>query len=143
MKKKFKVLFSLSVLSLSLVAAIPSFADSTSEASGGWSESRGYYTNQPSSRGFSVLASSTPDSHVGKRLSHKASDHSGEYDYAAFGATIWNGVYHYTTAQMENTSGTVRTTSGRVYGWDNTAAQSPWYRPGAFENIEARTYWGH
>lgn len=67
----------------------------------------------------------------------------GDNEYAAYGETKWQGVYHYTTAQMELSNGTVKTTSGRQYGYNQTSAQSPWYLPKSlFENTEARTYWG-
>ncbi|MBD7971359.1 hypothetical protein [Paenibacillus gallinarum] len=145
MKKSIKTILGTSVLSLSLlVGAIPSFASATSEhASGGWSESGGYYVNSQSEDGISTLASSTPDSHVGKRL--KDNTNSGgdpTWRYAAKGDTVWVGVYHYTTAQMETPNGTVKTTSGRQWGENGTTATSPWYTPFG-ENPEARTYWGH
>lgn len=111
--------------------------------SGGWSESEGYFFNQPlqDSNSITLFASVKPQSHVGKRLT-RAYNSSGDAEYAAQGITKWAGKYHYTTAQMQNSKGTVRTTSGRRWGYDYTLAISPYYVPGALENSEARTYWG-
>lgn len=85
--------------------------------------------------------SETPDKHTGKRLS-KIINKDGFTKYAAFGETLWYYKYHYTTAQMELSNGTVKTTSGRQWGENATKATSPYYLPDAFENTEARTYWG-
>lgn len=64
-------------------------------------------------------------------------------EYAAYGRTEWKDMYHYTTAQIENFIGDVRTTSERQWGTGVTTAQSPWYQPWPFEIIQARTYWGN
>lgn len=85
--------------------------------------------------------SPTPDKHTGKRLS-RIINSGGDAEYAAFGETLWYYKYHYTTAQMELSNGTVKTTSGRQWGDNATKATSPYYLPGLFENTEARTYWG-
>ncbi|MFD3260264.1 hypothetical protein ACE3MQ_16880 [Paenibacillus lentus] len=146
MKKSIKMILGTSALSLSLlIGAIPSFASTVAQqkASGGWSESGGYYVNSQSKNGISLFASSKPDSHVGKRLKENINP-GGEpvFRYAAKGDTVWSGVYHYTTARMELSNGTVKTTSGRQWDWNGTTATSPWYTPGIFDNTEARTYWG-
>lgn len=61
------------------------------------------------------------------------------------GATTWATVDHYTTAQMELSNGTVKTTSGRQFNpdgkWDSSAT-SPYYLHKLTENTEVRTYWG-
>ncbi|OMD37994.1 hypothetical protein [Paenibacillus odorifer] len=144
MKKSMKLMLSSSLLSIALLAtAVPGFADSVGKTSGGWSESEGYYTNSSTSElRLSVMASSSPDEHHGERKTRDALDNSGDIESAAYGYTVWKNVLHYTTAQMEDNKGTVRTTSGRQWGTGGTTAQSPWYRPGIFENSEARTYWG-
>ncbi|NQX62200.1 hypothetical protein [Paenibacillus qinlingensis] len=145
MKKSIKMILGTSVLSLSLLAsAIPGFASTVTEqnASGGWSESGGYYTNSPV--GISAFSSTSPEEHHGERKSRDVNP-GGEpvYEYASYGYTVWQGEYHYTTAQIEKTNGTVKTTSGRQWGTGGTTALSPYYLPGIFENIEARTYWGN
>ncbi|WP_167669317.1 hypothetical protein [Paenibacillus barengoltzii] len=143
MKTSFKYLVATSVISISLLAtAVPGFADTALKASGGWSESGGYYINQARSTGVGIFASDSPDKHYGERRT-KTEDHGETVFYAAYGYTIWKDTYHYTTARMEDNKGNVRTTSGRQWGTGYTEAQSPWYAPGIFENTEARTYWGH
>ncbi len=136
-------------LGLSILATvIPAVAAANGQGvSGGWSESRGYYINFTSeiSSESTMIASSQPDSHIGKRLT-RILDSSGDVkEYAAFGATSWENVHHYTTARMELSDGTVKTTSGRQYnpkGSWSSSATSPYYLPKLFENTEARTYWG-
>lgn len=143
MKTSIKYLVATSVISISLLAAaVPGFADTEQKASGGWSESGGYYINPTRSNGIGVFASDEPEEHHGKRLS-RSLDGGDTWEYAAYGYTVWKDVYHYTTARMEDNKGNVRTTSGRQWGTGGTTAQSPWYAPGIFENTEARTYWGH
>lgn len=105
-------------------------------AFGGWSESEGYYSN------MMLRAVIKPDTHVGKRLS-KTVGSQGDQVFASQGVTTWKGTLHYTTAQIQNSGGTVRTNSGRVWRKDYTVATSPYYTPRLFENIEARTYWGY
>lgn len=143
MKKTKVVVCSTILCSAILAAALPGFAaNSNAQVSGGWSESTGYYTNSPSlSNGISALSSSSPDSHFGERQS-TSYDGGNTLWYRAHGVTVWDDVYHYTTARMELSNGTVKTTSGRQYDYDDTYATSPWYGPGLFENTEARTYWG-
>lgn len=145
MKKRMKAVLSGSVLSIALLAtAVPGFADSVSKSSGGWSESEGYYTNAATSASrVSTLAADAPEEHHGERKTRDAADGSGDIESAAYGYTVWSGVYHYTNAQMENSKGTVRTSSGRQWAYNGTSAQSPYYRPNIGENTEARTYWGH
>ncbi|MGC6585008.1 hypothetical protein ACPV3A_08560 [Paenibacillus sp. Dod16] len=143
MKKRFKVAVVASLLSL--VVAIPTFASDQQDQqiSGGWSESNGYYVNSSNSINSDSVGVLAPSSHTGKRLQwNVGSSASPVWEYAAYGETIWNGTYHYTTAQMELSNGTVKTTSGRQWGLHQTSAQSPWYLPSGFENTEARTYWG-
>ena len=119
-------------------------SEATEGISGGWSESTGYYQNEnisTKSNGISLLAASSPSSHKGKRLS-RVYDNSGDIEVASYGETIWKDKYHYTTARTEDRKGNVNTTSGRQYGIGYTNATSPYYRPGAWENVECRTYWG-
>ncbi|WP_144415256.1 hypothetical protein [Paenibacillus durus] len=147
MKRQKKIIFTCALGLSLLTVAVPSFAAKTAElASGGWSESEGYYNNS-SSDGASVqlASSSTPDSHVGERLYRNVgSSASPINEYAAHGKTTWYYVSHYTTARMELSNGTVKTTSGRVYNNSNwiSEATSPWFQPDIFDNPEARTYWG-
>ncbi|MGN8772287.1 hypothetical protein ACTNDP_21835 [Paenibacillus barengoltzii] len=64
MKTSFKYLVATSVISISLLAtAVPGFADTALKASGGWSESGGYYINQARSTGVGIFASDSPDKH--------------------------------------------------------------------------------
>lgn len=83
----------------------------------------------------------TPNRHTGKRLI-KAINSAGDKAYAAYGETVWYYKWHYTTARMELTNGTVKTTSGRRIMENASHAESPYYTPKTFENTEARTYWG-
>lgn len=146
MKKNGKV-FLMLALALSISAVTTSaFATETGKISGGWSESRGYYVNNYVDDGISVCAegtpTATPNSHKGERWD-KVKDNGGDVYSAAHGETVWYYKNHYTTARMELSNGTVKTTSGRVWGMDETKATSPYYLPGLFENTEARTYWGY
>lgn len=147
MKKSIKTIIGVALLAVALPVSAFASSGEKQAISGGWSESKGYYTNYNNNSSISALvrttASSVPDSHTGKRLSNNING-SGQpvFEYAAFGATVWKDVYHYTTARMELSNGTVKTTSGRVWGTSGTTATSPWYLPGMFENPEARTYWG-
>ena len=50
--------------------------------------------------------------------------------------------HHFPTSKREFSNRTVKTSSGRKWGTGYTEATSPYYVPGTFENIEARTYWG-
>lgn len=141
---------------------VSTFAANTdkSSVSGGWSESTGYYidgaagTTDTYNSGTSAVPglkvtsafasntpSATPDKHTGKRLT-RIINSGGDTESAAFGETVWYYKYHYTTARMELSNGTVKTTSGRQWGENATKATSPYYLPGLFENTEARTYWG-
>lgn len=88
-----------------------------------------------------LKATDKPKKHTGKRLS-KQIDNAGTFEYAAYGETTWKDTYHYTTARMELSNGTVKTTSGRQWGTGYIEATSPYYLPKFFENTEARTYWG-
>ncbi|EPH99055.1 hypothetical protein D920_01423 [Enterococcus faecalis 13-SD-W-01] len=69
---------------------------------------------------------------------------SGNTAYRARGWTTWAGVYHYTTARMETRwTGSVLTTSGRVWGRNGTEAVSPWFRINSVQTDGvARTYYG-
>lgn len=148
---------------LGSATAVSVFATNVDKGSvsGGWSESTGYYidgvagTTDTYTFGTSVVPklkmtstfasntpSPTPDKHTGKRLSRIFDMGGGDREYAAFGETLWYYKYHYTTARMELSNGTVKTTSGRQWGENATKATSPYYVPRLFENIEARTYWG-
>ena len=143
-----------------LVTGIFAFAADADKGSvsGGWSEFTGYYidgvpgTTDTYTSGTSVVPglkvasilsgvpSPTPDKHTGKRL--KRINSAEEVEHAAYGETVWYNKKHYTTAQMELTDGTVKTTSGRQWDVNATKAESPYYLPAWYENTEARTYWG-
>lgn len=137
----------ISLLSLSAITTASAY--SNSGISGGWSETGGYYVNgavgidELSESNLAVSAGTpaeTPDSHTGQRLT--MIDNAGDSHYAAHGETVWFYKYHYTTARMELSNGTVKTTSGRVWDYNATVAESPYYTPWIFDNTEARTYWG-
>lgn len=147
--KKFVKPIVLMISLLSLCGITTASAYSNSGISGGWSETGGYYINgtvgidELSESNLAVSAGTpteTPNSHVGRRLT--ITDNAGDSKYAAHGETVWYYKYHYTTARMELSNGTVKTTSGRVWDYNATVAESPYYMPGIFENTEARTYWG-
>lgn len=160
MKKKIITMLFTATL-LASAAATSVFATSTEKnsISGGWSESTGYYingetettetytcgtsavTNLKVTSGTKGVPSPTPDKHTGKRLK-RVINSGGDTESAAFGETLWYYKYHYTTARMELSNGTVKTTSGRQWDDNATKATSPYYLPGLFENTEARTYWG-
>lgn len=160
MKRKiFAVLASITlIVSTAGVSAFAADTDKNS-VSGGWSESTGYYidgvpgTTATYTSGTSVVSSlkvastfanntpsPTPDKHTGKRLRSVTS--AGDPKYAAYGETLWYYKRHYTTARMELSDGTVKTTSDRQWGENATQATSPYYTPKWNENTEARTYWG-
>ena len=160
MKKRIAVLATATLIGAIMGATAFAANTDKSSLSGGWYESRGYYIDGVEGStdtyvsGTSVVKgmkltstyannepSPTPDKHTGKRLT-QIIDSAGTAKYAAFGETLWYYKYHYTTAQMELSNGTVKTTSGRQWGDNATKATSPYYLPGLFENIEARTYWG-
>ncbi|CUO25440.1 hypothetical protein [Sarcina ventriculi] len=126
-----------SMLLLETIASTGIVANATNnvdKASGGWSESQGYYTDN-------IAKGSSPESHTGKRES-QVYNSSGDVRARAVGTTVWKNTYHFTRARMEKTNGTVKTDSGRQYGTGGTTATSPWAYPGVLENLEARTYWG-
>lgn len=160
MKRKIFTVLTSIILIVS-TAGVSTFAANSSgnSLSGGWSESTGYYidgvpgTTDTYITGTSVVSglkvtstfanntpSPTPDKHTGKRL--RATNSAEDPLYAAYGETLWYYKYHYTTAQMELSDGTVKTTSGRQWGNNATQATSPYYNPKWYENTEARTYWG-
>lgn len=147
MRNKLKVTITVCALALSIFSN-SAFAANISNVSGGWSESGGYYINGDfdiSNNSEMILStgtpSATPNSHTGSRLS-RAIDSAGTTEDAAHGETVWFYKYHYTTARMELSNGTVKTTSGRQWGDNATEATSPYYVRGILENTEARTYWG-
>lgn len=145
MKKNRKRFATLALVLVISTIATSAFAAGTGKVSGGWSESRGYYVNNYVDNGISVCATgvptTTPNSHTGKRLQIVVNS-GGDGASAAHGETVWYYKYHYTTARMELTNGTVKTTSGRVWDYNATVATSPYYLADLFENTEARTYWG-
>lgn len=104
---------------------------------GGWSESDGYFVRETSSS-----RSSEPKYHWGKLLK-RAINGGGDTEKAAHGETVWPDTSHYTTAQMEDSSGTVLSTSGRRWNIGYSEAESPYILASLFVNEEARTYWGH
>lgn len=145
MKKNRKSIAALALVLIVSAITTSAFAAETGKISGGWSESRGYYVNNYVDDGASVCAdgtpTATPNSHKGERWD-KVVNSGGDTASAAHGETVWFYKYHYTTARMELKNGTVKETSGRVWGDNATEATSPYYLPGLFENTEARTYWG-
>ncbi|OEG10715.1 hypothetical protein BCR25_09125 [Enterococcus termitis] len=121
-------------MGLSLVAVcIPTSANA--EEVGGWSENEGNYLNP------NVVLPRATVKHTGKR---ETKNISGTTNSRAHGWTTWQGVRHYTTAQMERYyTGKVVTTSGRKYGTSGTEAISPWFKPAYGEDTAAaRTYYG-
>lgn len=146
MKKSLTVIMAGVFLSGGILFGSNAKADENLKPYGGWSESEGYFSSQPlqdlDSGSYTLFAATKPDSHEGKRLSRMVNN-QGDFEYAARGITIWEGKYHYTTARMENSKGTVLTTSLREWGFDYTIATSPYYAPQLYENTEARTYWGY
>ncbi len=159
MKRKIVALLTAVTLMVPVTGIFAFAADANQgSVSGGWAEFSGYYidgvpgttdtytSGTPVVSGLKVastlygIPSSTPDKHTGKRLRRLTS--AEEVEYAAHGETVWFYKKHYTTAQMELIDGTVKTTSGRKWGDNATEATSPYYLPKAFENTEARTYWG-
>lgn len=160
MKLKFVItIVILNCLVLIMGASVFARDVNKSEVSGGWSENSGYYidgvegttsTYIPSTSVVSRIKinnsannvpSATPNKHTGKRLD-RAINSAGDVESAAHGETVWYYKYHYTTARMELSNGTVKTTSGRQWGNNATQATSPYYTKKLFENTEARTYWG-
>lgn len=146
MNKRTRLSIAVSALGLSLaIVASGSAASLDTPPSGGWSESEGYFSNSSDDGFFQIAAvTSSPKSHRGERRVRHDSD--GSTGYAAYGETIWKDKSHYTTAQIRDNRGTIRTNSGRKWGTGYTEAHSGtddrWYYPGAWENIEARTFWG-
>ncbi|RDU21841.1 hypothetical protein [Anaerosacchariphilus polymeriproducens] len=130
---------------LALVSSVPTLANDAEvgNAYGGWSESQGYWTantkQNTKQNTVKICSTSKPNYHSGCRIKDKI---NGKTCYAAYGETIWVNTIHYTNARIENISGKVRTSSGRQWAINCTKAESPYYRPRLFENIEARTYWG-
>lgn len=103
------------------------------QAGGGWSESTGYFIN--------LASISKPDSHKGWRES-QTYNAGGDVRCRAVGETVWYNTYHYTTAQIEKTNGSIIESSGRQFNTGASRAESPWAYPGLLQNVEARTYWG-
>ncbi|MCR6789978.1 MULTISPECIES: hypothetical protein [Bacillus cereus group] len=69
--------------------------------------------------------------------------HAGWAEYKdgkrrAVGETTWNGVYHYTRAQLQLYL-VVMEDSGRQWDWNDTRAESPWGK----EFYSARTWYGN
>lgn len=130
--KKFIALLC-ALMTLTSICVMPANAQDL----GGWSEDRGYYVNE----NLMTRAASKPDRHFGERMNQTV---PAGTQSQAHGFTQWQGVYHYTTAQMEiRWEDIVLKTSGRKYGWDYTEAYSGWwqYTPG-IDDV-ARTYWGN
>lgn len=129
MRNKLKVTITGCALAFSIFSTT-AFAANTLNVSGGWSESGGYYINDDSNISNNtemVLStgtpSATPNSHKGTRLNRLLSS-GGDTESAAHGETVWFYKYHYTTARMELSNGTVKTTSGRQWGQNATEATS-------------------
>lgn len=117
------------VASIGLLSAVPSISlAEENNASGGWTEENGYWSNVVNSE-FETYSS--PDNHVGWKESNGK-------EYRAVGETDWKGKRHYTRAQMINRiTGYVYADSDRVWGTDRTVAKSPWT-----DNWRAITFWG-
>ncbi|EJV74381.1 hypothetical protein [Bacillus cereus] len=70
--------------------------------------------------------------------------HAGWAEYKngkrrAVGETTWQGVYHYTRAQLKFYDLTVMEDSGRQWDWNDTRAESPWGN----EFYSAKTFYGN
>jgi len=137
MKKKIVTATTAALLTAALlVPAVPASATDR----GGWDEETGTFTT---SAGGNDEGSSSA-----RILNHRGTGETtsigGTTHKRAHGWTTWTGVRHYTTARMENYSGSVvYNSSGRRYGTNGTEAISPWRAatpntgPGS-----ARTYYG-
>lgn len=81
---------------------------------GGWDESQGSFTSEPSAVNDSRAAGS---SLVRGAVNHRGKSEQkvihGTTNKRAHGWTTWTNVYHYTTARMESYGGKVYNTSGR------------------------------
>ncbi|KLA31128.1 hypothetical protein [Bacillus cereus] len=74
----------------------------------------------------------------------KGVSHAGWAEYKndkrrAVGETTWNGVYHYTRAQLKLVGFYVKADSGREWDWHKTRAESPWKN----EFYSAHTFYGN
>lgn len=108
---------------------------------GGWSEDEGLYINLDFS---GALARSSTVKHTGKAETKTI---NGTGHKRAHGWTTWQGVKHYTTAQLEINNlfqkKTINGTSGRKWGYSGTEAVSPWKPYSKFGDPgQARTYYG-
>lgn len=107
--------------------------------SGGWSESAGYYSGSILSDEGGISPCSTPNHYGQAQIANfNGTDHKRSY-----GWTSWQGVYHYTRAQMVRW-GSVVADSGRCWGWNETSAYSPWVA--AQKDVgwpQAQTYYGN
>ncbi|MNW25891.1 hypothetical protein D3C74_26470 [compost metagenome] len=145
MKKK---LFSALLVTTSLIlAAVPVSANTFGQnASGGWSETEGYYVNNVSSAKDSIVLfgnggppASRPEVHRATKQTRAESSTMYERVHAY---TAWENKYHYTQARYESVlSGNIEADSGRVYGRDVTNAYSGWVDNFAGWLV-AHTYWG-
>lgn len=151
---KLKKILCTSVLSLSVIscygmisyaAEIPKVDQLEYDNSiGGWDEEEGYFEN-PQAYSKAMEDISVPYSspkHTGQAEEGVSS--SGNSQRRSHGWTTWQGVYHYTTAQMEvSSTGKVLTTSGRQWGTSGTEAISPWFLITSDTRGAARTYYGN
>ncbi|MEK4009616.1 hypothetical protein [Paenibacillus sp. FSL H3-0333] len=146
MKSK-QLIAGLMVCASLILAVTPISAGSSQEdASGGWSETGGYFVNDVSSfkngeyTTFGPPVGSSPEVHRGERQSRNAG--ANNIQHRVYGYTAWEGKYHYTVARFESWyDGSTLGDSGRVYGRDVTQAYSDW-RFIELTTYIAKTYWG-
>ncbi|MBF0776749.1 hypothetical protein BVE84_04855 [Streptococcus azizii] len=110
---------------------------------GGWSEELGNFTNSQDngiSERFAFRAAQSPV-HGGKREDRW---NSGGAESRAVGWTVWEGVHHYTRAQMVEWKGLggVSADSGRIWGTGGTRAYSGWVYEGELLTHIAKTFYG-
>lgn len=113
---------------------------------GGWDEEKGRFIIIQDEELYignsQTRASEEPDSHMGERLERTL---GGKSQSAAYGETVWAGVDHYTTAQMEFRNGESKKSSGRcmnVDGSSSSTAHSGWLNFDPSTSYRAKTYWG-
>lgn len=141
MKKTKLSLIAATVLSGALM--VPAGAANAADL-GGWDESQGSFTSEPSTVNDSgAAASSLVRGAVNHRGKSEQKAIHGTTNKRAHGWTTWTNVYHYTTARMESYGGKVYNTSGRRWGKSGTEAISPWRAFSPSSDLgSARTYYG-
>ena len=142
MKRALHVLVG-AVLAATLIAPSVSAAQAGGEG-GGWSETTGSYATSGGATTNRSFREGVPD-HRGEAQRKTV---NGTTYKRAHGWTLWNGVCHHTTANLEHhwPKGSIISSSGRVKRWHYTEAWSGWvaYDPHARSNGFgiARTYYG-